>query len=100
MVVLTHRLKIRFSSMGDDPLSSASRSTPEDVSEAGGAGGGAARGGDHRRGGGEKVVIVVMDPEGKKINLKVSTDDDCESPAPAGVRVRVGEGGDKPLQEK
>jgi len=66
-----------------DPLSAAARSKPEAESEAGGAGGGASRGGDHRRGGGEKVVIVVMDPEGKKINLKVGVDDDCESPVPA-----------------
>ena len=77
-----------------DPLSAAARSKPEDEAEAGGAGGGAARGGDHRRGGGDKVVIVVMDPEGKKINLKVGVDDDCESPAPArtGKRYRWLEG--------
>lgn len=63
-----------------DPLSSAARSRPEDAAEAGGGGSGAARGGDQRRGGGETVVIVVMDPDGKKINLKVGLDDDCEAP--------------------
>ena len=71
-----------------DPLSEATARPgagsehDEGRANTGSAQGGVRRGGDGRSD--ELIVISVMDPEGNKVNLKVSLEDDCALPTVLG----------------
>jgi hypothetical protein len=71
-----------------DPLSEAAARPgagsehDEGSANTGSAQGGVRRGGDGRSD--ELIVISVMDPEGNKVNLKVSLEDDCALPTVLG----------------